>query len=234
MRPLVADLDLTLAYAMLPRRGYIADFLTPPPSTPLACFEDEIELVRSTTEEQIAADVEALNRCGNPTESLHPYRDDPLGSLSALAQTLLEQFWHRAVEPDWPRIRSLLEADLMYRSRLLSEGGVERLFGDLHPDVGWVDGGLEIQNASATCRLALDGRGLVLVPSAFACHRTSAITEEPWQPTLIYPARGVGLLWESASAPAARSPRWSGAVARSCSPTSTRRARPPTSRSASG
>lgn len=199
VRPLVADLDLTLAYAMLPRRGYIADFLTPPPSTPLACFEDEIELVRSTTEEQIVADVEALNRCGNPTESLHPYRDDPLGSLSALAETL-EQFWHRAVEPDWPRIRSLLEADLMYRSRLLSEGGVERLFGDLHPDVGWVNGGLEIR-MECNRRLALDGRGLVLVPSAFACHRTSAITEEPWQPTLIYPARGVGLLWESASAP---------------------------------
>ncbi|MET0127081.1 MAG: metalloregulator ArsR/SmtB family transcription factor [Solirubrobacterales bacterium] len=88
----------------------------------------------------------------------------------------------------------------MYRSRLLSEGGVERLFGDLHPDVGWVDGGLEIR-MECNRRLALDGRGLVLVPSAFACHRTSAITEEPWQPTLIYPARGVGLLWESASAP---------------------------------
>ena len=52
-----------------------------------------------------------------------------------------------------------------------------------------------------TREIGLDGRGLLLVPSVFSCHRTSAMTEPPWQPTLVYPARGVGLLWESAAAP---------------------------------
>ncbi len=199
VRPLAADLDLDLAYALLPKRGYIADFLTPPPSTPLARFEDEIELVRSTSREQILADVDALRRYGNASAGLQPFRDDPLGSLASLAETL-EAFWHLAVEPDWPRVQSLLEADLMYRSRLLSEGGVERLFADLHPDVAWSEGGLEVVMQCAE-RISLDGRGLLLVPSAFACHRISSMTEEPWQPTVIYPARGVALLWESSSPP---------------------------------
>ena len=43
--------------------------------------------------------------------------------------------------------------------------------------------------------VALRGQGLLLVPSAFIW-RPFAITSPPWQPTLIYPARGVALLWE--------------------------------------
>jgi DNA-binding transcriptional ArsR family regulator len=198
VRPAIADLDLSLAFALLPPRGYIADFLTPPPSTPLAQFEDELELVRSTSAEQIVADVETLQRF-NPGPDLLPFLDDPVGSVAALAESL-EEFWHRAIEPDWPRIRSLLEADVMYRSRLLSEGGVERLFADLHPDVSWCDGAIEVKMECAE-EAQLDGRGLLLVPSAFSCHRTSAMTEPPWQPTVVYPARGVGLLWEATPAP---------------------------------
>jgi DNA-binding transcriptional ArsR family regulator len=198
VRPLVEDLDLTLADALLPPRGYIADFLTPPPSTPLACFEDELELVCNTAADQIVTDIAKLQRF-NPGPDLRPFLDDPVGSVEALARSL-EQFWQRALEPDWPRIRSLLEADVMYRSRQLSEGGVERLFSELHPDVGWKNSGIEVRMDCAE-HVRLDGRGLLLVPSAFSCHRVSAMTEAPWQPTVIYPARGVGLLWESASAP---------------------------------
>jgi DNA-binding transcriptional ArsR family regulator len=201
IRPLIDDLDLGLAFALLPPRGYIADFLTPPPSTPLAQFEDELELVRSTPPEQIVADVETLQRFGDPGPELRVFLDDPVGSVAALAETL-EEFWRRAIEPDWPRIRSLLEADVMYRSRLLSEGGVERLLADLHPDVAWADGGVEVRMECAE-HVALEGRGLLLVPSVFGCHRISSMTEPPWQPTVIYPARGVALLWEAASAPSA-------------------------------
>jgi DNA-binding transcriptional ArsR family regulator len=34
------------------------------------------------------------------------------------------------------------------------------------------------------------------VPSAFGWERPFSITDAPWQPTLIYPARGVAMLWE--------------------------------------
>ena len=36
---------------------------------------------------------------------------------------------------------------------------------------------------------------MLLVPTAFPA-RASAITSSFWQPTVMYPARGVGLLWE--------------------------------------
>ena len=193
------DLDLSLAYALLPRHGYMADFLTPPPSTPLADFEDELEVVRSTSTEQIRNDLELLVESGNPRGSLRPYFDDPTGAVADLAE-LLEKFWRRAVEPHWPRLCSMLEADLLYRSRKLTDGGVALLLADLHPSMEWRDGAIEVTtNYSENVELA--GRGILLVPSAFSCEKPSTMVEEPWQPTVIYPARGVGLLWESASAP---------------------------------
>jgi DNA-binding transcriptional ArsR family regulator len=195
----ISDLDLALAYALLPRRGYIADFLTPPPSTPLADFDEELELVRSTSADQIRNDVEILIETGNPRAGLRPYLDDPSAAVASLAEVLAE-FRRRALEPDWPRVRSLLEADLLYRSRRLTEAGVAVLFSELHPRVAWVDDGVEV-TMDCSEHVELAGRGLVLVPSAFTCDKPSTMTEAPWQPTLIYPARGVGLLWESAPAP---------------------------------
>ena len=143
----------------------MADF-TPPPSTPLADFDDELELVRTTSEAQIRNDVEILIASGNPRESLRPYLEDPTAAVASLSDVLAE-FWRRALEPDWPRVRALLEADLLYRSRRLTEGGVTLLFSDLHPDVEWVDGGVEVAMRCSD-HVELSGRGLLLVPSAFS------------------------------------------------------------------
>ena len=102
-------------------------------------------------------------------------------------------YWAAALEPHWLRVRNLLEADLLYRARQLTEGGPAGLFTELDPAVGWREGGLEVQSAWDQV-VHLEGRGLLLLPTAFH-HRPAAITPPPWQPTLIYRARGVGLLW---------------------------------------
>ena len=199
IRPSLRELDLKLPLALLPRKGYIADFLTPPPVNPLMSFEEELEILRATSPEQVRADMDILISTGNPRESLQPFIDDPEGAVAGLAKSL-ERFWEIAIEPDWPRIQSMLEADIMYRSRRLAEGGIDLLFSDLHNEVSWDGEILAIKCTCAIPDLDLAGRGLVLVPSAFSPHKTSAMTEEPWQPTVIYPARGVALLWEEAQA----------------------------------
>jgi DNA-binding transcriptional ArsR family regulator len=51
--------------------------------------------------------------------------------------------------------------------------------------------------------LSLDGRGLLFVPSAFVWPGLLVIAKRPWQPTLLYPARGIGTLWDP-ERPAAR------------------------------
>jgi DNA-binding transcriptional ArsR family regulator len=198
IRPHLKELDLSLPLALLPKTGYIADFLTPPPISPLMSFEEEVEAIRATPADLIETDVMYLIQDGSPPEPLHPFLDDPVGAANRLGDAL-EAFWKVAMEPDWPRIQSLLEADILYRSRRLAEGGIDLLFADLHGEVSWGGEVLTIECMCAVPNLDLAGRGLVLVPTAFSPHKTSAMTEEPWQPTLIYPARGVALLWEEAA-----------------------------------
>ena len=197
IRPHLREMDLSLPLALLPKKGYIADFLTPPPVSPLMSIADELAMIRETSPELVAHDVELLVRNDNPPETLQPFLDDPAGSVERLADSL-ETFWSVAIEPDWPRIQSLLEADILYRSRRLTEGGLDLLFSDLHGEVEWGGDVLTIKCECAVPDLDLAGRGMLLVPSAFSPHKTSAMTEEPWQPTVIYPARGVALLWEEA------------------------------------
>ncbi|NEE53102.1 transcriptional regulator, partial [Streptomyces sp. SID8455] len=44
----------------------------------------------------------------------------------------------------------------------------------------------------------LGGQGLVLMPSVFVWPEVVGGFEEPWQPAVIYPARGIGGLWSGA------------------------------------
>jgi hypothetical protein len=55
----------------------------------------------------------------------------------------LATYWDAALEPYWPQVRALLEADLLYRSRRLTEGGPTALFADLDPAVHWREHGLD-------------------------------------------------------------------------------------------
>ena len=56
----------------------------------------------------------------------------------------MREYWKLAIEPHWPRIRPLHEADVTYRARQLALGGAELLFADLHPMLDWQDGALVI------------------------------------------------------------------------------------------
>lgn len=200
--PVARRLDLATAFALAPTTGFLPDFLTPPPTTPVASFADELEQVRATDPAQVRAAVRELLAGRRRNRALAELLSDPAAGLARLADTL-EAFWQEALAPHWPRLRATLDADIAYRAQGLTTGGPIRLFGDIHPSVTWTDGRLEVEiywDAST----ALDGRGLILVPSAMQSQRPACIIDAPWQPTLVYPARGVALLWQTGhSTPAA-------------------------------
>ena len=108
---------------------------------------------------------------------LRPFEDDPPAAVAALA-SLVREYWARALAPHWPRIRALLEGDVLYRARRLADGGAQRLLGDLHPELRFSDDTLFI-DMPFEGHLDLDGRGLLFVPSAFTWPRPSASIEAP-------------------------------------------------------
>jgi len=177
--------------------GYAPDFVAPPPDTPLPRFEDELARLRATPAERVRTELgwrfesEAIPAC------VRPLLDDPPRGLEALA-TLMAEYHERVIAPWWPALRAALEADIAHRARRLTAGGAIEVFDDLHRDVRWRDGVLEVDRAYEQ-DVDLRGRGLLLVPAAFAWPQVFAMTDEPWQPTLIYTPRGVGDVWAPAA-----------------------------------
>ncbi len=208
--PAAHAMDLRMALALLPPRGYFPDFMTPPPSGPVTGIEDELALVRATTPAQVRHDVEVLmrqHRRRSLPRVLEPLVDRPRHAIGRLVDQLAA-FWETTLAEHWPRIRALLDADLAHRARRLTDGGVAHLLADLHHQVGWRGRELRIDQ-EYDFSVGLGGRGLLLVPSVFQWQRPGSISTPPWQPTLIYPARGAGALWEP---PAERGPAALGRV----------------------
>jgi DNA-binding transcriptional ArsR family regulator len=192
--PLLADLDLDVLRALTTTESYSPDFVNPPPSTPLAQLDDELEQVTRTPPQQVRAEILRTYGDTSVPEVLRPFVERPAQALGQLRE-LVRTYWERALAPHWPRLRSLLEGDVLYRARRLADGGARRLFAEVHPEVHFAHRELRILKR-VELTVALEGRGVVFVPSAFVWPRVVAIVEPPWQPTLIYPARGVGTLWE--------------------------------------
>jgi DNA-binding transcriptional ArsR family regulator len=195
-RPQIADLDLSVLVALQTSKTYNPDFVNPPPSGPLVEFEDELAVMLATPAAQIRAEVRAAYEDGPLPAVLEPFLSEPKCAIAALAE-LMRVYWQRCLACDWPRIRSLLEHDVLYRARQIADGGTKRLFCDLDPSVSWDDGVLqiEIECGEADTTLELDERGLLLLPSAFVWPKVAILWAQPWQPSMIYPARGLGMLW---------------------------------------
>ncbi|WP_329192285.1 MULTISPECIES: ArsR/SmtB family transcription factor [unclassified Streptomyces] len=175
-----------------PPRG-IPLFVAPPPTTPLADLGTELAVLRATPAEQVRAGLDG--RLAPRSARLDALREDPERGLGRLAE-LIGAYWEIALAPYWPRMRSLLEGDVLRRARLLAEGGADRLLGDLDPAVGWDEDTLRVGHHYARGTRRLHGRGLLLVPSVFAWPHVFTITTPGWQPTLRYPPLGVATLWE--------------------------------------
>ena len=196
--------DLPLAFSLVAARRFLPDFLTPSPRGFAPDFTDQLEEVRRTPVDRVRHDLRIAHLPDALPEPLAG-ADGSVDAVRALCDRiceLLHRYWQMAIEPYWPRIRPLLEADMTYRARRLAIGGARGLFTDMHPNLLWHDGELRISAMLARHRVAAEGRGLLLIPSVFA-HKPSPPLSPNDPPQLVYPSRGVGTLWPSAPNPEA-------------------------------
>jgi DNA-binding transcriptional ArsR family regulator len=192
-----------LTHSREPKR-YIPDFLTPPPVTPLPDFADELRLLSATSPEIVRREVALAwpDASGRPS-TIQAMMDHPKDHLERLVDQV-ERFWQLALGPHWSRLRATLEADVLVRARSLALGGAEALFQTIHPLVRYADGVLELDKSMCTPSppsIELDGRGLLLMPSAFVWPKFMTILDPPWQPILAYTPRGVANLWNDEPPP---------------------------------
>jgi DNA-binding transcriptional ArsR family regulator len=203
---LVADraarIDLEPLAAVQPLRGFVPDFLTPPPRTPAPRVRDQLAEVRATPAAQVESELRLTSQSQltrRHAKLVDAFLDDPAAARDFLAGRLHEA-WRELVAPFWIRIRDLLDRDIEERTRQLARHGLRSVLDELHPRIRWTAKGLSVGDGSRDV-VSIGERGLVLMPSAYIWPTVVAVVDEPWQPTIAYPVRGVAELWKAPAAP---------------------------------
>ena len=109
----------------------------------------------------------------------------------------LRDYWEACFEPHWARMRTVLEADVVYRGRVTAQAGLAAMFAGIDPHVRLDDTVVRVRlRSDYSYRTSTAGRGLTLTPSLFS--RRGAVPISPEEPPhIMYPARGLGTLWET-------------------------------------
>ncbi|MFI7638598.1 DUF5937 family protein [Nonomuraea sp. NPDC049400] len=193
VRRRLQDVDWRLLSDLVPVPTIsIAGFTCTPPSTSMPDLALELATMRGAAA-RVRADLDAIP--GPRTKRVQELYDDPEKGLERLAEEV-EDYWLAAMSPYWPKLRSLLEGEILHRARLLAEGGAQRMLADLDDAVAWQEGTLRLRHRYASGARSLRGLGLLLVPCVFAWPRVFSVTAPPYQPTVRYPPRGIATLWE--------------------------------------
>jgi hypothetical protein len=163
-RPRTEQLDLSLLDIATPfGTPFWPVFVGPPPRTPHASVDDELERVRATPPERVVAEIKRTYPGGVP-QGGQRFVDDPTGTLAELVEQM-RAFWDAALAPWWTSIAVLLESEIASRARRLVAVGAQAAFTDLHPTVYWDQGVLYVHPTNkAPADVDLAGRGLLLAP----------------------------------------------------------------------
>jgi DNA-binding transcriptional ArsR family regulator len=200
VRARIAQLDLEPLLAVEPLRGYVPDFISPPPAKPWPRLEEQLAEIRRTEPDRVGRELELCRRAATDDRRrawLDRLLADPEAARDLLASRIRDA-WLALVSPYWRRVRSALAADIAERARTLAERGLRATLDQLDPRIRWTPRGLSIACPDTTT-VSVGERGLLLMPSAYSWPHVAAVVDEPWQPTIVYPTRGVAELWQSAA-----------------------------------
>ncbi|MGY1857094.1 DUF5937 family protein [Modestobacter sp. SYSU DS0290] len=197
-----SELDAPLLLALTDARLWTPDFLTPRPGSPLTRIEDELTALRGTPEERVIPDVMAVHAVTDPADLPEVLRGPAPQVLDRIVDALA-RYWDRCFADDWPRMRALLEADVMHRGREMARHGLAHMFAGLAEGVSFADGVVRVRmHTGVTYARSTQGDGLTLTPTMFTRSASAPISPaEP--PLLMYGVRGLGTLWERDRSPAA-------------------------------
>ena len=186
----------TFGYLQGPGTG--ASFAAPPPRGLAQTIDDDLAVLRGADRAVVAEEVALIRSLRRPADDVAAVLEDP-----AFPDRLADGMavvWRALLAPDWARVRSVLERDVRFRAERLGETGWSAALVGVHRTLTWTGDAITIDRDLDEVTV-LGGRGLLLVPSVFIGEGLAVYGEGPWQPAIVYPSRGAGLISEAAPAP---------------------------------
>ncbi len=185
-----ADLDHEVLAGLIDERQWTPDFLNPRPESPLTRLDEELAALATTPPDVFRRDLIAVH--GRIPDV---FAGSERRALKRIVRAL-EELWEACFAPYWPRMRAVLEADVVYRGRQIAQGGLGVMLNGLSAAIDYEDDVVSVRMRDPADRLRhIDGDGLTLVPTMFTRRASAPVGDGP--PTIMYPARGQGALWEA-------------------------------------
>jgi DNA-binding transcriptional ArsR family regulator len=167
---------------LVARTTWMPDFITPPPFGMDTRFADEIAGVRATT--GIRARGDLMVSVGGALPATLDVSD-----VVPIVADGIEALWRAVIEPDWPRLRALLERDVIRRAGRLATYGLAHALEGLRPELRLLPDGYLNLNDWDWPPYQVAGAQLMLVPNSFG-GRWFCL-DRPRAVAVLYPAQGV-------------------------------------------
>jgi hypothetical protein len=113
-------------------KHYMADFVTPTPSSTQASFEDDMARMWDTPDDIIRRNMEVVIAHSEETEIRRHFLVNPHDALDCLMAEL-RLYRGLTLKHHWPQIISVLEGDILYQARQLALHGADAMFSGLSP-----------------------------------------------------------------------------------------------------
>ncbi|WP_197704630.1 hypothetical protein [Jatrophihabitans sp. GAS493] len=161
--PARATLDGEMLEALTNADLWTPDFLSPRPVSPLTAFAGELARIRDTPTAVVREHLAAIHPTGLP-----PVLSGPTGKVLRRISAALAEYWATCFEPWWPRMRAVLEADIVYRGRMIARLGMAEMLGDVSPRVRLIENVVQFQPAGEPHQLSTVYRRRRHDPSSIA------------------------------------------------------------------
>ncbi|MEY7971564.1 ArsR/SmtB family transcription factor [Saccharomonospora xinjiangensis] len=183
-RTVLSDAGRMLMSAV-PTYGYCPDFLTPEKSA--ATPDELIDQLLATETDQVASDIHELSTSVTLAPWLRQLGDGDQRSMRRLGDSF-STYFYRHIEPEWRTVNRVISAEISRLHRMRDEGNIHFLLSSLHPELQWRNPVLKVR-FPVDQEVALDGRGLTLIPSYFIYGMPTAYRDAARRPVLVYSVR---------------------------------------------
>lgn len=187
--------------ALIRPYGWLPGFLMPSPSPSTRTWPTERAVIAAKTTDRVRSDLQGSTARGPLPELVRDLIAEPDAGLERILAAL-DAWWQVGIEPFWPQISTVLDADVKHRQHTLHVRSPRMLFSSIDRRLRWDGTTLHLPSESGQVPTH-PTTGLTLMPSVFLDHRPMTIPDSPDRRLLYYPARNVSALW-SAPAPPAR------------------------------
>lgn len=194
VRESLRDVDMRLLCSIIPARHRLVGYLYEGALDRSVTVAEQVDRLAAMPAERLADTVRSVWDGAEVPSPARALVAEGQSGPRHLADVIAE-YWHVALEPFWPRMRSVLDDDVAYRAQSMIIEGGETLLADLHPEVTVTPHALEIAKP-CTFERDLDSAGLTLVPSVFAWPRCLVSINTTGPVNVVYGARGVATVWD--------------------------------------